>query len=130
MINCNELLDYFFESPGLRTFFSVLNNILAAILAGIFVVEITVNNSIDWKLFYKTKSFYALIILTVIIFWYNKSSFNYEREIQKFIDKEYCIAYMRSKCLPEAAKQYRKLIKEGKGGELSQAMKELKEILK
>jgi hypothetical protein len=40
------------------------------------------------------------------------------------------MAYMRSKCLPEAAEQYKLLIKNGTGGELKQAMDELKKILK
>lgn len=48
----------------------------------------------------------------------------------RFSDNDYCMAYMRSQCLPEAAEQYKRKIRDGEGGELKQAMDELKKVLK
>jgi hypothetical protein len=39
------------------------------------------------------------------------------------------MAYVRSKCIPEAADMYRSLINEGKVNELQQAMAEVKRLL-
>lgn len=119
-----------FTSPALKTFFSVIIPILSGILSGTFIVEITARNSLNWSRFYYSKSFYGLLILVWIIYWYNRASYLYEKEVERFLDKDYCVAYMRSKCLPEAAERYKELIRNGEGGELRQAMDELKEILR
>jgi hypothetical protein len=55
--------------------------------------------------------------------------YKHEREIAKFLDNEYCVAYIRSQCLPEAAERYKELIRNGDVGQLEQAMAEIKRIL-
>lgn len=117
-------------SPALKTFFSVIIPILSGILSATFIIEITANNSLDWSRFYLSKSFYGLLFLVWLIYWYNRASYLYEKEVGRFLDKDYCVAYMRSQCLPEAAERYKELIRNGEGGELRQAMDELKEILR
>lgn len=118
------------ESPGWRTVFAFIVPLAAGVLSGIFVAEITQNSVIIWKELYKAKSFYGLLILSLCMYFYNKAIYLYEREISRFLDADYCTAYMRSKCLPEAAERYKKLIRSGDGGELKQAMDELKKVLK
>lgn len=118
------------ESPGLRTFFGGVIPIAAGVLSGVFTYEITTAAGIDWLLFYKVKSFYVLLVLSALIYWYNREIYLYEQEISRFLDADYCVAYMRSKCLPEAAERYKELIRTGAGGELQQAMNELRKILK
>lgn len=118
------------ESPGWRTVFAFIVPLAAGVLSGVFVSEITHNSVIVWKELYKAKSFYGLLILSLCMYFYNKSIYLYEREISRFLDADYCTAYMRSKCLPEAAERYKKLIRSGDGGELKQAMDELKKVLK
>jgi hypothetical protein len=118
------------ESPGWRTVFAFIVPLVAGILSGIFVSEITHSSEIAWKEFYKAKSFYGLLALSLCMYFYNKAIYLYEREISRFLDADYCTAYMRSKCLPEAAERYKKLIRSGDGGELKQAMDELKKVLK
>jgi len=125
-----KLRQYILESPGCRTVLSTVIPVVAGVLSGTFVLEITPPAGLDWGLFYKAPSFYALCMLTVVIYWYNRELYLYEREIDRFLDSDYCIAYMRSKCLPEAAERYRELIRSGAGGELKQAMDELRKILK
>src|SRR2546428_372466 len=125
-----RLRRYMLESPGFRTFFSAVVPIAAGALSGAFIFEITTPTGLEWMLFYKVKSFYALCVLSAVIYWYNRELFLYEREVKRFLDADYCIAYMRSQCLPEAAERYKELIRSGVGGELQKAMNELKKILK
>lgn len=126
----SDLKSIIIESPGWRTFFAFILPIMAGILSGAFVTEITQNSEILWKEFYNAKSFYGLLILSLCMYTYNKQSYLHEKQISLFQDADYCTAYMRSKCLPEAAERYKKLIRSGDGGELKQAMEEIKRVLK
>ncbi|VVQ02477.1 hypothetical protein [Pseudomonas fluorescens] len=118
------------ESPGWRTLFAFIVPAVSGVLAGVFVSEITLNAQIVWAEFYKAKSFYGLLVLSLFTYLYNKAIYIHEREVSRFMDADYCTAYMRSKCLPEAADKYKKLIRSGGGGELKQAMDELRKVLK
>ena len=122
--------DIIIESPGIKTVFSSALAIASGVLSGTFVTEITTSSGIAWLTFYKAYSFYGLLVLMVVIYFYNRATYLYERNIRNFSDDDYCIAYMRSKCLPEAAEKYKAFIREGRGGELRQAMDELKKILR
>jgi hypothetical protein len=118
------------ESPGWKTFFSALIPIFVGVLSGTFVVEITVEGKLDWALFYKSKSFYGLCVVTLICYLYFRELYHYERQTEKFLDADYCVAYMRSKCLPEAAERYKEIIRKGNFGELARAMDEVERILR
>lgn len=118
------------ESPGLRTLFSAVFPILAGVLSGTFVLEITTSTGLVWGIFYRAHSFYALCVLSLVMYWYNRELYLYEREVKRFLDSDYCVAYMRSKCLPEAAERYKELIRNGVGGEFKQAMDELRKTLR
>jgi len=61
---------------------------------------------------------------------YNRALFDHETNVLKFSDSEYCLAYMRSKCLPEAAEKYKEKIREGEGEEFLKIMAELKRSLR
>ncbi len=125
-----NIFNCIFESAGWKTFFSVVIPIISGIFSGTFIFEITGKTGINWRTFYKAKSFYCLIFIIIVIYLYNKAIYIHEREIKRFLDNDYCLAYMRSKCLPEAAEKYKELIRNGEGGELKKAMDELKKILK
>jgi hypothetical protein len=122
----NTLLD----SPACRTFFNAILPIAAGVLSGAFTFEITYGSTIRWAVFYKTKSFYWLLALSVLIYIYNRAVYKRDTEVDRFLDVDYCKAYMRSQCLPEAAERYRDLIRRGKIGELQRAMTEVDNILK
>ncbi|HXY79117.1 MAG TPA: hypothetical protein VEI08_00625 [Candidatus Bathyarchaeia archaeon] len=117
-------------SPAFRTFFSTIIPIAVGLFSGTLVIEITTPKGLAWDLFYKTFSFYALLAVSLGAYWYNRQLYVYEVEVQRFLDADYCVAYMRSKCLPEAAERYKELIRNGAGGELLQAMEELRRILR
>jgi hypothetical protein len=114
----------------MRTFFASVIPVLAGVFSGSFVTEITKGTGLVWATFYQTYSFYSLVVLSLLTYWYNKAVYMYERQITRFLDEDYCVAYMRSKCLPEAAERYQEMIRNGNGGELVQAMTEVKRILK
>jgi hypothetical protein len=118
------------DSPRFKTFCGFVLPIFSGILSATFVTEISTPNGLDWKLAITAKSTYGIIFLAIIIYKYNRAVFLREKEIRQFSDADYCIAYMRSQCLPEAAEQYKRMIRDGQGGELKQAMDEVKKILK
>ena len=126
----NWLNRRFLDSPVCKTVFGFVLPILSGILASTFISEISTPNGLDWKLARTAKSTYGLILLIIIIYKYQRALFLREKEIRQFLDTDFCIAYMRSQCLPEAAEQYKRKIREGQGGELKQAMDELKKVLK
>ena len=118
------------ESPGWKTFFSTIIPIVVGVLSGTLVSEITIDGAVTWKHTYKAISTYGLILVSIISYHYYKTVYLHEKSIEKFLDDDYCRAYMRSKCLPEAAERYKESIRTGNGGELLQAMKEFERILK
>jgi len=121
---------YVFESPFWKTFISVVLPILSGFFSGTLIVEITQETGISWKNIPKTKSFYVLLLLIFVIYIYNRAVYLRDKEIMRFLDDDYCVAYMRSQCLPEAARRFKELIRDGQGGEFRQAMDELKKVLK
>ena len=130
MATSNTIVNTVFDSPGWKTLFSVVLPIIAGVLSGTFVAELIGPQGINFKIFYKTYSFYGLTLLTIVIYLYNRAIYLREKEISKFSDADFCVAYMRSKCLPEAAERYKEIIRQGHGGELVQIMAELKKSLK
>jgi hypothetical protein len=125
-----DLKDLVLESPGWKTVFAFVLPLLAGVISGVFVAEITQNSIIVWALFYKASSFYCLLFFGLCTYLYNRAIYLHEREISRFLDTDYCVAYVRSKCLPEAADRYKELIRSGEVGQLEQAMDELKKVLK
>ncbi|MBK7646969.1 MAG: hypothetical protein IPJ12_07400 [Betaproteobacteria bacterium] len=118
------------ESPGWKTFFSVVIPIVVGVFSGTLVTELTTSTGLNWSVFYKTVSFYGLLIVATISYIYFRAVYMYERQIDRFLDDDYCRAYMRSKCLPEAAERYKELIRSGQKGDLTSAMKEFEKLLK
>lgn len=118
-----------FQSPALKTFFSALSLVATGVLASAFVVEINTPTGLVWSNFYRAKSFYGLFVLFLLLFFYNRALYEFETDVDRFLDKDYCTAYMRSQCLPEAAERYRQAIRTGAIGELERAMDELRRVL-
>jgi len=118
------------ESPGWKTFFAVIIPIFVGVLSGTFVTEITSTSGLDWKMSYKAKSLWGLVLIVVFVYAYYRTLYLHNKDIERFLNDDYCRAYMRSKCLPEAAERYKSLIRNGEGGELAEAMHEIERILK
>lgn len=121
---------YILDSPTIKTAGFVVGTIVTGVLCGTFVSEITHENKLQWSLFYSSRSFYGLLVIGVALFFYNREVYLYDRDIMRFKDTEFCIAYIRSKCLPAAVQMYEAKIRAGDIGELDEAMKEIRRILK
>jgi hypothetical protein len=121
---------YILDSPLLKTASFAIGTVLTGILSGTFVSEITRNGEIVWSSFYTATSFYALIIIIAMIFVYYRELYLYDRDILRFKDNEFCLAYVRSQCLPAAVEMYSARIRAGDIGELEEAMREVRRILK
>lgn len=117
------------ESPGWKTFFGVIIPIVVGVLSGTFVTEITTSAGLDWYQFHRTFSFYGLCAMAFFSYLYYRELYRYQIDIERFFDDDYCRAYMRSKCLPEAAEKYKELIRSGDIGELTRAMREFERIM-
>ena len=119
------------ESALSKTVIFVVSIILAGILCGAFVTEITHNGVIRWKLFYKAKSFYLLLIFSFGVYLYNRFMCGVENRIRNYMDKDYCRAYIRSECLPELTKKYKEIIRNGQSGEeLKEIQADLEDLIK
>ena len=118
------------ESPGWKTFIAVVIPLMVGVMSGVFITEITTTDGIDWNLFYKVKSFWVLVVIALFVYAYYRAIYIYDKNVERFLDDDYCRAYMRSKCLPEAAEKYKEIIRNGDGGELEEAMREFERILK
>lgn len=125
-----KLVSLILESPRAKVVISSVLPVLTGVFSGAFVNQITDSGRILWGNFYLSPSFYLLIGVTALIVLINKAAFNRDLEIERFSDEDYCVAYMRSKCLPEIALKYQEIIKSGDGMNINQLMKELKKSLK
>jgi hypothetical protein len=126
----NKLKGLILNSPLFKTLIFGISTILSGVLASAFVVEISPSSELKWETFYRTRSFYGLVGLLILLYVYNRAAYAYEINMLRFQDRDYCIAYIRSKCLPELAERTRRNIREGTGGELKDAMDELRKVLK
>ncbi len=126
----SDLRLWILESPTSKALISTVLAAAIGVLSGSFVTEITTLAGLEWGRFHKTWSVYGLLAVTAAQVVYSRLLYNYEIEIMKFLDGDYCIAYLRSKCLPEVAEKYKTRIRNGQGGEFKDAMDEIREVLK
>jgi hypothetical protein len=117
------------QAPGCQTIFSIVFPVISGILGGTFVAEISNTQGLQWNIFYKTWSFYFIIFLIILVYYYNRTLYLIEKDISRFSDTTYCKAYIRSKCLPEITELYKDMIRSGRSDEISKATRELRNIL-
>lgn len=125
-----RLIDYIAKSPLIKTLIFAISTIISGVLAAAFIFEISPLGKINWALSYRVTSFYLIIFWVIIIAIYNYLVFKKETDILKFKDEEYCMAYIRSQCLPEIASKYRESVKIGNMRGLKDILAEVKRIIK
>ena len=109
-----KIIEYITKTPEMKTIIFVLSVILSGILCSAFVTEITINGVVTWKVFYKTNTFWFIILYCIVIYFYNKVVYKYEKNMLNFLDDDYCLAYIRQQCLPELVVKYKTDLKSGK----------------
>jgi hypothetical protein len=125
-----KITDFVLGSPGWRAFINCAVPILSGVFTGVFIAQITGPNGLLWEKWATAWGLYPLAFLIIVLFLYNRALYRRETEVLKFADSAFCMAYVRSKCLPQAAERYKEMIRTGHGGELAQVMAELKKSLK
>ncbi len=127
----NKINLIFQTSPLIKTIIFFFLVIFSGILCGTFLSEININGKLEWSIFYKTISFYIIIVYLILIFIYYRFIYKLEKNMLNFLDDDYCKAYIRSQCLPEIISKYKESIKYGKKPkDLVEYHKELEKILK
>ncbi len=112
--SCNSSFKSRHSNRGLLPAVIDFSLIIAAVLTGAFVFEITVEGVLRWDLFFKTASFYLLTAFAVCTYLYYRFIHTEDdSSVVRFMDDEYCKAYMRKECLPALTKTVNKLIKSG-----------------
>lgn len=119
------------STPEIKTIIFILSVLISGILCSGFIAEITKEGELDWTIFYKAATFWLLIGYSFIIYLYNVFLYRFEKNILKYLDKEYCKAYILNACLPEITERYNQDLRSGKKtSELIDISKELKKLLK
>lgn len=71
-------------TPSGKTIIFVLSVIVSGILSGSFVTQITIEGKLVWKLFYKTLSFYLVVLYIIALYFYNKYIYVQEKDVMEF----------------------------------------------
>jgi len=111
---------------------AVIPNVLAVavgVFSGALITDVTTPAGLLWSLAIRSSSLYVLVGLTGLSVVYSRLLYVHDREVTRFLDKDYCEAYMRSKCLPELAEKAQERIRNGQGGEFDAAMNEVRRAL-
>jgi ABC-type bacteriocin/lantibiotic exporter with double-glycine peptidase domain len=133
MINFNEIkkkIIILFQKPIIKVIINNMFPIIMGVIGGLYTTTITDNSIIDFKSSFKKPIFYILIVMLFVNFTYNYVVYRYEKSLSRFIDDEYCMAYMRSQLIPEFADSYKVRIKNGEITDLEEIMKNFKKALK
>jgi hypothetical protein len=70
-------------------------------------------------------------LYSIMVYLYNRFLYRYEKNILRFLDEDYCRAYIVQSCLPEIIDKYKEDLKTGKDvSELIDISKELKKLKK
>lgn len=119
------------SSPEIKTLIFILSVLISGILCSGFITEITKDGKLDWTAFYNAVTFWLLIGYSFVIYLYNRFIFKFEKNILKYLDENYCKAYIVNACLPEITERYKQDLRSGKKtSEMIDINKELKKLLK
>lgn len=119
------------HSPAFKTAVFASSVILSGILCSSFVTEINIQGVLIWSAFYKTYSFYLVLIYLGALYVYNRYIYQQDKNISNFLDEDYCKAYIRSQFLPEIVERYKDDVRKGKHPvDLKEYHEELEKILK
>lgn len=102
------------RSPLFKTLVGVFSLVVFSVLSSTFTIEITKDGVLNWTLITQSISFYVLLVLVILMYFYFRFLYSSEKSIKDYMDDKYCKAYMRKECLPEIAKKANRLIKSGK----------------
>lgn len=88
----------------------------------------TESGSVDWT-FYRHVSFYILIFSGWATYRFHKMLYNFDKEVERFKDADYCTAFARSQLIPSHVAEAKAAIKNGDVKRFEDAMKQVKKVL-
>lgn len=109
-----KILSKIGSSPEIKTVVFILSVLISGILCSGFITEITKEGKLDWSIFYKTVTFWLLVCYSFIVYLYNRFIYRFEKNILKYLDENYCKAYIINACLPEMTERYKQELRSGK----------------
>ena len=104
------------NSAGFRTLSFVFTTIISGVLCGAFITEITVNGKLDWSwnTLKHARFFWGLCIYIVLYLLYSTYFYNSEKNILKYRDLEFCLAYVTKAGLQHISDRWNQDVKDGK----------------
>jgi uncharacterized membrane protein YfcA len=118
------------DAPLAKALIPALLSAGIGVFSGSLVTEITVASELRWAEVPQTLSFYMLLVLTAAQIIFSRWVYEMDRDVMRFSETTYCLAFIRSRLLPEVAIRFGEQIRNGQGGELKRAMDEVREVLK
>jgi hypothetical protein len=118
------------DSPLAKALIPALLSVGIGVLSGSLITEITSASELKWSEAPRTISFWGLFLLTGAQIIFSRWVYEIDRDVMKFAETTYCVAFIRSRLLPEVAIRFGEQIRNGEGGELKRAMDEIREVLK
>jgi hypothetical protein len=119
------------ESPAIKVTAIAITALLSNVFAAAFIIDITNSyGHLGWLSFYKSIYFYLGISLFILLYFYYRAIYNYDNNLENFLDLDYCKAYMRRECLPELAKKAKEDIKNNKNGAFFSTIEEIEKTFK
>lgn len=116
----------FVQNPITKISIDTLSVISFSVFSGCFVTDITSDGKIIWLNFYHSTSFYILVLLIFLWIPYKKYHYDEEVSVEKFMDDDYCNAYIKKEGLRAAASRMSELIRGGKSdGQIKDLMSKL-----
>lgn len=115
------------ESAWAKTLGFFVSVVLTGLLASSFVAEFYFQDRPIYKFFYHSWSFYGILGILLIAFFYYRFLEQHDKQIGLYKDEDYCMAYLRRECLPAYAESLRTSIR---NGTVSEDLKDLRKIHK
>lgn len=110
-----KVATFFLTHPLAKTAVFVVSVLLSGILSSAFVTEINTPKGLQWGLFYKTLSFWLIILYVFLVAYYNIFIYRAETSIEKFMDDRYSRAYILRSCMQDIVDKAKVEINSTKG---------------
>ena len=106
---------FFLSKPLAKTIVFAISVILSGILCSTFVAEITTPDGLQWGAFYRKWSFWAIVVFLIVVFLYNRFIYRVEKSVEKFMDDNYCKAYIIRSCMQDIVEKAKVEVNSTKG---------------
>jgi len=118
----------FLQNPWFRTFIPLFLVGIAGFAGNTLVVEISVENSIDWAAIPKKASFYVMLVSTLAVAVYQILLRRFDSDLMKGFTPRQYEARIRNRVAEDVARRSQKLIQEGEIDQLEKETETFKRL--